>query len=301
MELDLIRVFVKVVQNGSFSKAAALLQLPKSTVSKSISRLEKTTGTKLLVRTTRSLTLTAAGRAFYDTSLGPVQILEDAQKSLYGQDSILSGQVRITAPEDLGLHVIAPTVAQLAATNPHLAFDLHYTDEVIDLVKDGFDLAIRIGRISESTFKIKRPGEVRLILVATPQYLKKIDKIKSPEDLKNCTCMSLKGGSLSVRWPLKSSKGGVIQVPIQARITSNQTNSLLKAALQHAGIALVPRFLCQKELHDGKLVRVLPEYSTPPLPVSMISPLNSTSSARLKITIDHIFSALQKALDPKDI
>src|SRR4051812_36061970 len=110
MDLELTRYFVKVVQNGSFSRAADLLKLPKSTVSKAITRLEHDTGTKLLLRTTRSLTLTAAGRAFYDTCLGPVHILEDAQKSLYGQDSILSGTLKITAPEDLGAHVISPAV-----------------------------------------------------------------------------------------------------------------------------------------------------------------------------------------------
>lgn len=294
MDLDLIRIFVKVSQNGSFSKAADLLKLPKSTVSKAITRLEKETGTKLLLRTTRSLSLTAAGRVFYDTSLGPLQILEDAQKSLYGGDSILSGHVRITAPEDLGSHTIAPAIAELTSKHSALSFELQYTDELIDLVKDGFDIAVRIGRVNESSFKVKKAGDVSLVLVASPKYLSTKEKIRTPRDLENHDCLTYSDQSFS-RWTLRSGKG-TMHIPIKARIASNQMSSLLKMALSHGGIALIPKYLCELELQSGKLIHVLPDWSSPGFPVSIISPLASTSSARLKITIDRILLALQKSL-----
>jgi len=295
MDLDITRLFVKVVQNGSFSKAALLLKLPKSTVSKAVSRLEKETGTKLLLRTTRSLTLTAAGRAYYDSCLGPIQSLEEAHKSLNGQDSILSGLVRITAPEDIGLHVIAPCVGALIAKHQKLDFELHYTDEVIDLVKDGFDLAVRVGRLSQSNFKVKKAGEVRLILVAAPSYVKKAEKIKHPSDLTYHDCISLSNPELLYRWSLKSSKGSA-QVPIRARASSNQMNSLLQTALAGGGVALIPNYICQSEINSGQLVHVLPEWHNSGRPVSLVSPLSSASSARLKVTTEAIYQAVQAAL-----
>jgi DNA-binding transcriptional LysR family regulator len=295
MDLDITRLFVKVAQNGSFSKAAQLLKVPKSTVSKAVSRLEKETGTKLLLRTTRSLTLTAAGRAYYDSCLGPIQSLEDAHKSLNGQDSILSGLVRITASEDIGLHIIAPCVGALIAKHQRLDFELHYTDEVIDLVKDGFDLAVRVGRLSQSNFKVKRAGEVRLILVAAPSYIKRAEKIKHPSDLTYHDCISLSNPELLYRWSLKSSKGSA-QVPIRARASSNQMNSLLQTALAGGGVALVPNYICQPEINSGKLVHVLPEWHNSGRPVSLVSPLASASSARLKVTTEAIYQAVHAAL-----
>jgi LysR family transcriptional regulator, regulator for bpeEF and oprC len=298
MDLTITRLFVKVVQNGSFSKAALLLKVPKSTVSKAVSRLEKETGTKLLLRTTRSLTLTAAGRAYYDSCLGPIQTLEDAHKSLHGKDSILSGLVRITASEDLGIHVIAPCIGGLIAKHPGLDFELHYTDEVIDLVKDGFDLAVRLGRLNQSNFKVKKAGEVCLILVAAPDYLKRNDKIRQPSDLSKHDCITLNHLDLLSKWSLKSSKGSV-QVPIRARASSNQMNSLLRTAISGGGVALVPNYICINEFKAGRLVHVLPDWHNAGRPVSLVSPLSSASSARLKVTTDSLFEAVHAALSPE--
>lgn len=294
MNLDLTRIFVKVIQNGSFSRAADLLKVPKSTISKAISRLERESGTRLLVRTTRSLSLTSAGRVFYDASLGAIQTLEDAQKALYGGDSLLIGKVRITASEDLGSYVIAPAIAQLANRHPQLSFELQYTDEVIDLVKDGFDVAVRIGRLSESSFKVKRAGEVTLIAVASAKYFASQQKIRQPKDLTAVNCLTYSDQAFR-RWTLRSSKG-TVHIPVNARISSNQMSSLLKMALVDGGVALVPQFLCEKELESGKLIRVLPEWSSPGLPVSIVTPQAPTSSVRLKMTVDQIFTALHETL-----
>lgn len=285
MELDLVRQFVKVVQHGSFSRAAALMKMPKSSVSKAVTRLEKETGTKLLLRTTRSLTLTPAGRAFYDTCLGPLQTIEDAQKSLYGQDSILSGLVRITAPEDLGNEVVAPLIGILSRQHPALTFELIFTDEVIDLVKEGFDLAVRIGKLKESGLKVRKAGEIVLVPVASPSYLKSRTKITHPRQLAEHDCLSLKSQGGKLEWSLRSARE-TAKVQIQARVTSNQTSSLLRAAVAGAGIAFVPTFLCRRELESGALVRVLPAWAGSSLPVSVLSPVSIASSARLRLVAD---------------
>lgn len=295
MDLELTRYFVKVVQNGSFSRAAEILKIPKSTVSKAISRLEKETGTKLLLRTTRSLTLTAAGRGFFDASLGAIQTLEDAQKSLYGQDSILSGNLKITAPEDLGSLLIAPAIAALSKRHRELNFELHYSDEVIDLIKDGFDLAVRIGHVNESTFKAKKVGAVVLIAVAAPSYLKNYSKIREPQDLSTHCCLSYSDQSYNSRWNLRSgSKSATVKV--NSRITSNQMTSLLKTALAGSGVAMLPHWMCVAEISSGKLIHILPEWSGPSLPVSIVTPLAPSSSVRLKVTVDKLVDTLSKIL-----
>lgn len=294
MELDLTRIFVKVVQFNSFSKAAEALRMPRSTVSKSISRLERETGTKLLVRSTRSLALTAAGRGFYEASHGPVHQLEDARKALYGQDRVLTGVVRITAPEDLGTFVVAPAVAKLSALHPMLRFELEYTDDVIDLIKDGFDLAVRIGRARDSGMTLRRAGEVVLIAVASPGYLKDKARIKAPGDLSDHACLALNVRKMAGVWPLRST-GKAVQVPIKARILCNQTSSLLRMALADGGVALVPTYICQPYLDSGRLVRVLPAWSSIGWPVSLISPLAPSTSARLKATVDQILGELKQS------
>lgn len=294
MELELTRLFVKVVQNGSFSKAAKLLNKPKSTLSKAVSKLEKETGTKLLLRTTRSLTLTPAGRVFYETCLGPLQALEEAQKSLHGLDSLLTGPIKITAPEDFGTHVIAPIVADLSKEFPLLHFNLHYTDDIVDLIKDGFDLAIRIGKLSESSLKSKKIGEVRLIPVASMAYLKQAAKIRTPKDLESHSCLTISAQSHR-QWLLRSKKESTA-VSIIPKIESNQMTSLLHAALRGAGVAFLPMWLSAPEIKTGNLVRLLPEWSGQGLPVSLVSPLSSSASARLKLVSDRIYESVKNAL-----
>ena len=267
--------------------------MPKSTVSKSISRLERETGTKLLVRSTRSLTLTQAGRIFYESSFGPVLQLEDAQKALYGKDNLLTGTVRITAPEDLGTFVIAAAIAKLSAQHPMLRFELKYTDTLVDLVKEGFDIAVRIGRVKDSGLKLKSGGEVTLIPVASPGYLKGKEKINSPKELSQHQCLSLDLQSTAAQWTLRS-KEKTINVSIQAKILCNQMSSLVQMALADGGIALVPTYICQPYISNGKLVRVLPDWSNSGWPVSILSPLTPSSSARLKVTVDKIVEELRK-------
>ncbi|MCC7441802.1 MAG: LysR family transcriptional regulator [Bdellovibrionales bacterium] len=295
MEFELVHLFVKVVKTGGFSKAAEALRIPKSTVSKAVSRLESETGTKLLLRTTRSQTLTAAGKAFYDSCVGPIQAIEDAQRSLSGNDSLLTGTVKITAPEDLGTELLAPAIGGLTRKHPGLNFELLYTDQVLDLVKDGFDLAVRIGALKESSLQVKRLGFVHLHLVASPAYLKAQPKIQKPDDLRAQACLSLSHRSGHLQWNLKS-KSGSTHVQVQPRIVSNQMSSLLRAAAADAGVALVPAFLCRPLVESGKLIRVLPHWTSQGLAVSLLSPLPFSSSARLRMSSDHLAAELQKAL-----
>ncbi len=296
IEIELSRVFVKVVQQGSFSKAAELLKIPKSTVSKSLTRLESLTGTKLLLRTTRSQTLTAAGRAFYETCLGPIQILEDAQRSLLGQDTIVSGTVKLTAAEDIGTYVIAPVIGDLCRSHPKINFELHFTNEVVDLVRDGFDLAVRFGKLPESQLKVRPIGEISLLPVASPAYLAAHKKILHPSDLSDHDSLCLRNHAMSRTWILQNEKKK-INVPVHPRVESHQMTSLLKIALAGAGVLFAPSFLCRHEIESGTLVRLLPGWKGVGIPVSLVSPVSIATTARLKLVSDHIASAIQKELN----
>lgn len=295
IEIELIRIFTKVVQFGGFSKAANHLNLPKSTVSKAITKLEAETGTKLLLRNTRTHTLTSSGRAFYETCIGPIQTLEEAQRSLYGQDSILSGIIKITAPEDMGAYLISPIIGKLSQIHPRLKFELHFSNQLIDLIKEGFDLAVRIGNLQESLLRQRRIGHLSMILVASPQYLKSHSKIKSPEDLIQHECLTLSSPELRHFWYLKSNNENR-KIKINSRFQSNHMTALINASMSDAGIVLAPQYLCQNYLERNDIVRILPEWSGGSIPVSLLTPHNTSQSGKLRVVSDELVELIKKRI-----
>lgn len=223
-----------------------------------------------------------------------MQALEEAHKSIYGNDSLLSGHLKITAPEDLGANIIAPVIAQLAREHSGLSFELIYTEKIINLIQDGFDLAIRVGHISESNLKYRNVGKITLIPVASPFYLQNSAPIIQPQDFTHHNCLCLAGFNIN-NWALKSFNKRV-KISIQPKISCNTTSSLLKLALASGGIALLPSFLVNPEIEVGSLIRLCPEWTTEDIPVSLLSPLAPSSSARLKITVVRILLALKNVL-----
>lgn len=293
--IELTRFFVKVVQHGGFTMAAKALRVPKSTISKALTKLEAETGTKLLIRTTRSQTLTAAGRVFYETCLGPIQILEDAQKSLFGQDNIVSGKIKLTAPEDLGNHIITPAIGRLCLKYPKLDFETMYSNELVDLVKDGYDIAVRIGVLRESNLRQRKLGEIEMIPVASPNFIKATGKITAPKDLEKLDGLGLLNNALGIQWVLKNEKR-TVTVKLKSRIQCNQMSSIITAALSGAGVALVPSYLVAPWMSSKALIRILPEWRGARLPVSLVSPVSMTSSSRLHILTTELISACRETL-----
>jgi LysR family transcriptional regulator, regulator for bpeEF and oprC len=294
VDLDTTRIFVKVIEAGSFSAAAQLLRLPKSTVSRSVSRLEAEAGAKLLLRTTRSLKLTELGREFFERSRAAVHTLEEARKALDGKDAVISGLVRITAPEDLGNSVLASALAEISRKHPALRLEFLYSDRIIDLQRDGFDLAVRLGKLADSSLKAKRLGTVKMILVASPKYLRDVASISKPEDLGDHSCLT-HAGTHKKEWILRGRKS-TLKIPIEPKLAGNQMTSLIRMALNGAGIALVPKNLCAKDLQSGKLERVLKEFEGPEYPVTLVSPLATSSIARVKVVADEIVRSVTNTL-----
>jgi DNA-binding transcriptional LysR family regulator len=175
-----------------------------------------------------------------------------------------------------------------------LRFEIKYTDDRVELVKEGFDVGVRIGKARDSGLKLKRAGEVALFLVASPSYLRGIDKIKSPNDLAKLQCLTLDIEQTADRWTLRNGDK-TVQVAIQPKILCNQMSSLITMAIANGGVALVPNYLCNNHLDNGTLVRVLPGWSSLGWPVSIVTPLAPSSSARLKATVDQIYDELKLA------
>ncbi len=293
--LELTRVFVKVIACGSFSRAAQVLRLPKSTVSKMVSRLELDLGAQLLVRTTRAMALTPAGRTYLDACQPHVEALERARDAAMGGTGVVAGQIRITAPEDLGAMVVTPIIAELMAAHPKLLFELRYTEERVDLVRESFDLAVRLGDLPASRLRATRVGETVPVTVAAPSYLRSAPPIRHPHDLVEHTCLSIPVER--TRWTLRCERE-LVTVNAHPRLIANQMSNLLELAIAGAGIARVPTFLCRSELRDGALLRVLPEWTGAGVRVSLVSPRPMSPSTSLGIVAQRLVVALRDALRP---
>ncbi len=291
MEIQLIHYFVNIVKHGSFTKAATLLKVPKSTLSKAVTKLENETGTKLLIRSTRKQTLTDAGRQFYESCLGPIQTIEDAEKTLYGQDSLISGTVKITMPEDFEIVLLSGCIQRLCKSYPDLKIVIKGTNDVVDLVGEGFDFAVRIGPLEESNLKSRTIGHIKLATVVAKQYLSKIE-LNTPKDLMNVRCIGLSSNKPYQVWKLtKNKKTETIKTPLT--VETNQLTSVYKLTLTGAGVSVLPTFLCQKDIDTGQLVSVLTDWKYSDVPVSLISPLSTIHSARLKVVSEEIVGALR--------
>ena len=293
--LESTRIFVKIVQLHSFSKASDVLKLPTSTVSRGLRQLEQELGTKLILRTTRSLNLTAAGKAYFEKTVGPITELENANRAARGSDDFLSGPIKITANEDQGALVVTPVIGKILQKYPLISFEVRYTSEVLDLVKEGFDLALRVGRLNNSRFKSRPIGEIKLIAVASKQYLSARTKLNDPRDLDRHECLVYGPGSEKTRFKFES-KNGRRAVAIKPHSVANHMPSLAVLAAHGVGVAFVPAFICRKELMNGTLVRVLPEWTITTFELHILTSSDSAMPPRVKLVADEIVISARELL-----
>ena len=294
MDIQLVQYFVEVVKLGSFTKAASSLQVPKSTLSKAITKLEGETGTKLLIRSTRKQSLTTTGRAFYEKCLGPVQNITDAHRALFGQDNIISGSIKMSLPEDFEIFLLAEKMAELCKKYPNLSLNINSTNRVLDLVGEGYDFAVRLGPLKSSNLKVRRIGHIKQAIVASREYASGIN-LEKPSDLHHVRCIGISTGRNPQNWVLTNKKESR-SIRIALRIESNHISSVMKLTEAGAGISILPRFLCQRSIDSGHLVEVLKPWSFKDYPVSLVSPVSTIDSARLKVISDEIVNCLKKSL-----
>ncbi len=256
MDLNRVTVFLRVVEAGSFTGAAAALGLRKSSVSRAVAALEADLGIRLLQRTTRRLSLTDAGRAYHDRARDALSSLEEAREAAASLGAAPRGLVRVTAPVDLE-EPIAAVTGPFLRVNPEVRVEVSLTARVVDLVREGFDLAVRAGVLADSSLMARRLGDSELGLFASPAYLDAAGRPRRAADLDRHECVLFRAGGPSAIWRLSGARGEE-QVTVRGRVDTDEMGFLKEMLLAGHGIGLAPVFLVRPLVEAGRLERVLP-------------------------------------------
>jgi DNA-binding transcriptional LysR family regulator len=270
VDLDGIEVFVKVVQAGSFSRAARLLGMPNSTVSAKVALLEKRLAATLLQRTTRKLRLTEQGKSYYQRAVEAVEGLHNAERELVEARNEPRGLLRLTAPVEIGHSLLPALVRAFSRRHPEVEVDLMITNRILDLVEEGIDLALRGGKLKDSGLIARRFALGHFALWASPSYLKKRPKLARPEDLRAHDCLKF---SLFKNEAFELTKGKEsVKVPVSGRFLADDFEVLRSLAALGEGITFLPSFLCAEQEQQKRLVRVLPQWRGDAVTVSLVYP-----------------------------
>ena len=262
LDLNDFAVFVRVVDHAGFAKAARELHVPTSTVSRAIARLEAGLGTNLVQRTTRSVTPTAEGRAFYHQVAPAVSALNRAARGIDGADLIPQGKLRVTAPNDFGELFLAEVLVRFAQAYPKLSVDVELTNRQVNLVQEGFDVALRAtGKLPDSTLIARKMGQVEGALYAAPGYLEKMGPLVTIEDLAEHDCLLFRGRDGEQEWRLAGPEGERVQ-RVRGKISGDDFVFLRTAAVAGGGVADLPTFTASSDVAAGRLVPVLSPYRT---------------------------------------
>jgi len=251
-----MHTFVRIVEAGSITKAAEQLDTVKSAISKRLSDLEKRFGVSLLTRTTRTQVLTDSGRSYYSQCLRLIDDIAEVESSVSNQHCALKGKIKIAAPLSFGLAHLGPALRQFNEINPDIDFDIDFNDRKIDLIGEGFDLAIRISRLDDSSLIAKRLTSIRLVLCASPGYLKQYGVPKIPDDL-NRGHVRVHYKDQPEHWNLKDEQGNNISVKIPSVLSANNGDFLCQAAIDGVGLIYTPDFICYKPIKLGQLQPLL--------------------------------------------
>ena len=282
-------IFAQVVDEGSFTAAARSLDMPKSTVSRRVSRLEEDLGLQLLRRTTRQLSLTDAGRAFYEEAARAAEAFMAAEQAATNVLDEPRGRLRITAPAELGTQTFG-VLLEFSKTHPMLHLDIELSNRYVDMVEQGYDVALRGGKPPTGTLTGRRLRGGDAIIVASPSYLKRAGVPKRSRDLASHDCILFPGWSQGGTWNLTGPRGK-IQVPVEGRLTVNNLDGVRRAALAGCGLALMPEGHCQNETENGNLVRVLPGFSRNVGGLYVVYPRTRFVRAKVRVFVDYLLAA----------
>jgi DNA-binding transcriptional LysR family regulator len=288
-------IFAKVIECGSFSRAGEELALSKATISKAITRLETRLGVRLIQRTSRRIALTDFGRQ----SLGRAQRMlveaEAADIEARTCAKVPGGLVRLTAPVYFGIEHVVPLLPALFAAYPALTIDLHLSDQTVDLVADGFDLAVRIAALSDSSLRVRRLCDVSLLLVGAPGYFSKNGRPTHPRDLADHRCFAYTYKPDPHRWHFRAPSGETAAVLPRGPMRANSGEAVLPLLRQGCGIALLPEFLVLQDLEAGLLQSVMCDWQSAPIALNLVMPPGNLRPARVTVVLDHLARHLAAA------
>jgi DNA-binding transcriptional LysR family regulator len=252
-----IATFVHVVEAGSFSLAANRLHQTRSAVGKNIARLEQRLGTRLFNRSTRRQSLTENGQAYFERCKRALAEIEAAEAALDENDRELVGLLRVSVPVQLGRHVVAPVLARLAATHPRLDVDMAFSDRVVDLLEEGFDLGVRLGTLRDSrTLAARSLGHYDYVVCASPQYLRRHGKPKTAAEFEQHIGIIYVRPGPEMPWLIAGSDGELQELRVRRKLRMDDFQAIVDAALAGAGLARLPRWFAEPHVRSGALRRV---------------------------------------------
>lgn len=286
LDLNEVYSFVYIVKQGGVGKAARALRIPKSTISRRLKNLEAKMGVSLIQRNTRQFNVTRSGHEFYKTCESALNQIEEAEKLARLNVSAPQGLVRMTTPAELDRSIIA-AIAQFQKKYPLIELEIQALDRNVDLIGEGFDLALRAGNLPDSSMKSIKIAEGKFILVASPDYFFGIKKLESPSELNECRCLAFTGKPDPFLWKLSDGKK-TLSIKVNAPIQANSALSIKQLAIEGSGIAFLPERLVTDSLQSGELVRILPQWSGLKSPYNIIFPTQKNLPQKVRLLIEHI-------------
>jgi DNA-binding transcriptional LysR family regulator len=283
-------VFAAVVDAGSFVGAAEGLDISKAVVSRLVAELENRLGVRLLHRTTRKLSLTEEGQSFYARCKTLLAGVEEAEAEVTIQTGQARGVLKLNVPVTFGILNLAPLWGTFLSQNPAVTLDVTLSDRVVDLVEEGYDLTVRIGRLSSSSLVSRQISSSRMVLCASPAYLKRQARPAHPSQLTTHTIISYSLLSNGDHWEFTGPKG-LVKVKVTPRMKTNSGDTCVRAALDGLGIVLQPSFIVNQHLDSGKLVEILPGYQSAELGIYAVYASRHNVPPKVRILIDYLVRA----------
>ena len=281
-------IFETVARLGSFTAAADQLAISKPTVSKAITRLEASLGTVLFHRTSRKISLSTAGKALLPHAQQIAQVGEAAMEAARDTAQLLRGQIRLAAPLSFGLSHLAPVIAEFMCKYPEISVDVQLSDAKVDLIYEGFDLAVRIAALPDSSLRAIRLREMRGYLIASPSYIERNGAPLRPADLAEHDCFLYSNEDTPETWHLFGPDGTKETVRPKCRFRSNNGDLMLPSMIAGRGIGYLPDFLCQDAIDRGELNVILPDWHMGDIALNLVMPPSPHRPARVNVLIDHL-------------
>ena len=278
-----MRIFTQVMESGSFTAAAEQLGLSKQFISRRLIQLEERLGVRLLNRSTRRLDVTPLGQAYYESALRLIADLEQAEQSIAGQNTQPRGTIRITAPLSFATEHLGPLLPVFLQRYPEVSVEVDLSDRAVDLLGEGYDLALRIGVLEDSTLIARHIANIERVFCCSPEYLERRGAPAEPEALKHHDCLPY-GHSRQVQWRFERN-GKPLAVSLCGRMRANNGELLRDAAIGGLGITYLPLFIVGAALEDGRLVRILNGFRTLSLALSAVYPQHRQGSRPVQALI----------------